>query len=128
MILQSGRRDLNPGPPAPKAGALAGLRYAPIDGEVFQDTKLPQRRQGGFPSTNLASDPFSTYYVGDNFPRRCCKFRRRGYITTVPACHFGKYRPVCDIARAGNEVCSILNITYKISQLTKTTNGLQGGK
>ncbi len=26
----SGRRDLNSGPPAPKAGALAELRYAPI--------------------------------------------------------------------------------------------------
>ena len=25
----SGRRDLNPGPPAPEAGALTGLRYAP---------------------------------------------------------------------------------------------------
>ncbi len=28
--LLSGRRDSNPGPPAPKAGALAGLRYAPM--------------------------------------------------------------------------------------------------
>jgi hypothetical protein len=27
--LQSGRSDLNRGPPAPKAGALTGLRYAP---------------------------------------------------------------------------------------------------
>ena len=27
----SGRRDSNPRPPAPKAGALAGLRYAPIN-------------------------------------------------------------------------------------------------
>ena len=27
---KSGRRDLNPGPLAPKASALAGLRYAPI--------------------------------------------------------------------------------------------------
>ena len=26
---KSGRRDLNPGPPAPEAGALTGLRYAP---------------------------------------------------------------------------------------------------
>jgi hypothetical protein len=26
----SGCRDLNPGPPAPKAGALAELRYIPI--------------------------------------------------------------------------------------------------
>ena len=27
---QSGRGDLNPGPPAPEAGALTGLRYAPL--------------------------------------------------------------------------------------------------
>jgi hypothetical protein len=27
---QSGRSDLNRGPPAPKAGALTGLRYAPL--------------------------------------------------------------------------------------------------
>jgi hypothetical protein len=27
--IRSGRRDLNPGPPAPEAGALTGLRYAP---------------------------------------------------------------------------------------------------
>ena len=27
---KSGRRDLNPGPPAPEAGALTGLRYAPF--------------------------------------------------------------------------------------------------
>ena len=27
----SGQRDSNPRPPAPKAGALAKLRYAPID-------------------------------------------------------------------------------------------------
>ena len=27
--LQSGRPDLNRGPPAPEAGALTGLRYAP---------------------------------------------------------------------------------------------------
>ncbi len=27
---QSGRRDLNSGPPAPKAGALAVLRHAPF--------------------------------------------------------------------------------------------------
>jgi hypothetical protein len=26
----SGRRDSNPGPPAPKAGALTKLRYAPL--------------------------------------------------------------------------------------------------
>ena len=29
LELQSGRSDLNRGPPAPKAGALTGLRYAP---------------------------------------------------------------------------------------------------
>jgi hypothetical protein len=29
----SGRGDLNPGPPAPEAGALTGLRYAPCIGE-----------------------------------------------------------------------------------------------
>ena len=29
-VLLSGRRDSNPRPPAPKAGALTGLRYAPI--------------------------------------------------------------------------------------------------
>jgi hypothetical protein len=33
--LQSGRRELNPGPLAPHASALAGLRYAPIDGEII---------------------------------------------------------------------------------------------
>jgi hypothetical protein len=27
---ESGRSDLNRGPPAPKAGALTGLRYAPL--------------------------------------------------------------------------------------------------
>ena len=32
-VIQSGRRDLNPGPPAPEAGALTGLRYAPYCGE-----------------------------------------------------------------------------------------------
>ena len=30
----SGQRDSNPRPPAPKAGALARLRYAPIPNEV----------------------------------------------------------------------------------------------
>ena len=29
ILYKSGRPDLNRGPPAPKAGALAGLRYAP---------------------------------------------------------------------------------------------------
>jgi hypothetical protein len=29
LLDPSGRRDLNPGPPAPEAGALTGLRYAP---------------------------------------------------------------------------------------------------
>jgi hypothetical protein len=28
--IKSGRRDSNPGPPAPKAGALTKLRYAPL--------------------------------------------------------------------------------------------------
>ena len=28
--LESGRRELNPGPLAPHASALAGLRYAPV--------------------------------------------------------------------------------------------------
>jgi hypothetical protein len=28
-VRESGRGDLNPGPPAPEAGALTGLRYAP---------------------------------------------------------------------------------------------------
>jgi hypothetical protein len=28
-VTPSGRGDLNPGPPAPEAGALTGLRYAP---------------------------------------------------------------------------------------------------
>ena len=31
--LWSGQRDSNPRPPAPKAGALARLRYAPIPNE-----------------------------------------------------------------------------------------------
>ena len=30
LFDQSGRGDLNPGPPAPEAGALTGLRYAPL--------------------------------------------------------------------------------------------------
>jgi hypothetical protein len=29
-VASSGRGDLNPGPPAPEAGALTGLRYAPL--------------------------------------------------------------------------------------------------
>jgi hypothetical protein len=29
-VVLSGRRDSNPGPLAPKASALAGLRYAPM--------------------------------------------------------------------------------------------------
>jgi hypothetical protein len=29
----SGRRDLNPRPPAPKAGALTKLRYSPVASE-----------------------------------------------------------------------------------------------
>ena len=29
-LVWSGCRDSNPGPPAPKAGALAGLRYTPM--------------------------------------------------------------------------------------------------
>jgi hypothetical protein len=32
-VASSGRGDLNPGPPAPEAGALTGLRYAPCVGE-----------------------------------------------------------------------------------------------
>ena len=32
-VVSSGRGDLNPGPPAPEAGALTGLRYAPCVGE-----------------------------------------------------------------------------------------------
>jgi hypothetical protein len=32
-VTSSGRGDLNPGPPAPEAGALTGLRYAPCSGE-----------------------------------------------------------------------------------------------
>jgi predicted nicotinamide N-methyase len=32
-VTSSGRGDLNPGPPAPEAGALTGLRYAPWYGE-----------------------------------------------------------------------------------------------
>ena len=32
-VTPSGRRDSNPGPPAPKAGALTGLRYAPCSRE-----------------------------------------------------------------------------------------------
>lgn len=36
VFNMSGRRDSNPRPPAPKAGALTGLRYAPckISAEV----------------------------------------------------------------------------------------------
>ena len=32
-VTSSGRGDLNPGPPAPEAGALTGLRYAPYSSE-----------------------------------------------------------------------------------------------
>jgi hypothetical protein len=32
-VMSSGRGDLNPGPPAPEAGALTGLRYAPCSSE-----------------------------------------------------------------------------------------------
>ena len=32
-VTSSGRGDLNPGPPAPEAGARTGLRYAPCSGE-----------------------------------------------------------------------------------------------
>jgi hypothetical protein len=32
-VTSSGRGDLNPGPPAPEAGALTGLRYAPCSRE-----------------------------------------------------------------------------------------------
>ena len=33
LLQWSGRPDLNRGPPRPKRGALAGLRYAPSGGE-----------------------------------------------------------------------------------------------
>jgi hypothetical protein len=31
ILVQSGRRELNPGPLAPHASALAGLRHAPFE-------------------------------------------------------------------------------------------------
>ena len=37
-FLVSGCRDLNPGPPAPKAGALAKLRYIPIILPIIYET------------------------------------------------------------------------------------------
>jgi hypothetical protein len=36
----SGRRDSNPGPLAPKASALAGLRYAPITLQIANFLRL----------------------------------------------------------------------------------------
>ena len=35
FLSLSGRRDSNPRPPAPKAGALTGLRYAPLQIRLF---------------------------------------------------------------------------------------------
>ena len=41
---ESGRSDSNRGPPAPKAGALTGLRHAPSGASYFN--KAPDRSQG----------------------------------------------------------------------------------
>ena len=47
IICKSGRRDLNSGPPAPKAGALPGLRYAPFV-EVMKYTVFHIKNQDFF--------------------------------------------------------------------------------
>ena len=41
VLRQSGRPDLNRGPPAPEAGALTGLRYAPSFNQcALEDSNL----------------------------------------------------------------------------------------
>ena len=39
-LFWSGRRDLNPGPLAPHASALAGLRHAPIEAPIDGATRI----------------------------------------------------------------------------------------
>ena len=48
LFFVSGYQDSNLGPPAPKAGALTGLRYTPklLIG-VIQESKLPSRADRG---------------------------------------------------------------------------------
>ncbi len=41
---ESGRSDLNRGPPAPKAGALTGLRYAPREQEMLTAGSMSVKR------------------------------------------------------------------------------------
>ena len=43
LLIMSGRRDSNPRPPAPKAGALTGLRYTPF----FAQGLIPLKRCKG---------------------------------------------------------------------------------
>ena len=40
--IKSGREDLNLRPPAPEAGALAGLRYAPFHSNYTRRSQLCQ--------------------------------------------------------------------------------------
>ena len=60
---KSGRRDLNPGLLAPKASALAGLRYAPIlDWDATIYCYIPFKRceynvKDEYPSSNKRSNP-----------------------------------------------------------------------
>ena len=46
-VMWSGRRDLNPRPPAPKAGALAKLRYAPFSADLTMAEQLCQNAKCG---------------------------------------------------------------------------------
>ena len=48
---KSGRRDLNPGLLAPKASALAGLRYAPIF--ILESDSLLSKLQGQVPVLHM---------------------------------------------------------------------------
>ncbi len=50
-LVLSGRRDLNPGPLAPKASALAGLRYAPYFHQVCEYNALDEN-----PSSDITDD------------------------------------------------------------------------
>lgn len=52
--MLSGQQDSNLRPPAPKAGALAGLRYAPIDLKNFFTTSVVF---GGAKLANLFTYP-----------------------------------------------------------------------
>ena len=61
----SGRRDSNPGPLAPKASALAGLRYAPMPPNYNRISGTPaaiSARQGFFKCARRESNTHNTVY------------------------------------------------------------------